>query len=145
MPIVQNKRLYIAAIGAFRRTCEAYTGAGVKRLDNSRPIVMGSGDSRVYRLFDPAASLDQVTLRFVCTRDDPFIIAAHEAFERHRLYPASAEDVVLLAYADDGTIVAVKTLPRCVFEEVRFPEGDTNTSGEVTLEILTQPADVLVA
>lgn len=143
MPIIQSKRLYIARFGAFQRTCEVYTGAGRKRLENARPIVLGTGDSRVTHLHDPAASLDAVTLRFICTRDDPFIKAAQDAFERHRLDPTSAETIILLAYADDGSIVDTISLPRAVIQEIRFPEGDTNTNNETAMEIITQPADAL--
>jgi hypothetical protein len=140
---IQNKRLYIARFGAFQRTCEAYTGAGWKRLETARQVVLGTGDSRVHDLFDPAATLDPVTLRFICTRDDPFIKAAKEAAERHRLDPNSAEAIMLLAYDDAGAIVDTITLPRAVIQAVRFPEGDTNTSNETILEIETKPADSL--
>jgi hypothetical protein len=140
---IQNKRLMIARYGAFKRTCEVYTGAGNKRLDAPRPIVLGDGNSQVNFLMDPAVAPDQVTLRFIVTRDDPFIRAADDAFERHRLDPMSAESVMLLAYADDGSIVDNKTLVRCVIQELRYPEGDTNTSSETMLELIVQPLDRL--
>lgn len=142
---IQSKRLMIATYGAFRRTCEVYTGAGKKRLEGARPIVLGDGNSKVNFLFDPAVSPDQVTLRFIITRDDPFIQAAEDAFERHRLNPMSSESLMLLAYADDGSIVDNKTLVRATILDLRYPEGDTNTNSEVMLELVVQPQDALAA
>jgi hypothetical protein len=142
---IQSKRILIARYGAVARTCEAYSGAGKKRLEAARPIVLGDGQSQVLYLFDPAVGCDQVTLRFIVTRDDPFVQAAGEAFERHRRDPQSAESLVLMAYTDAGAVVASKTLVRAVIQEMRWPEGDTNTNNESMLELIVQPTDALAA
>jgi hypothetical protein len=140
----QNKRLFIAKIGDISRTCEAYSGAGKKRIESSRPIVMGTGDSRVHKLRDPAMTVDPVTLRFICTRDDPFITAIGAAAEKHRLDPQSAGSLILQAFSDAGAVVASKTLVRACIESFHWSDGDTNASGESVCEVVVDPEDALV-
>lgn len=138
-----SKRLMIAKHGDISRTVEVYTGGGRKRLDNAKPVVLGDGRSYVHFIDDPAVAPDLMTLRLIATRDDPFVSAAEQALDLHRRDPLSAGSVTLTAYADSGAVIADKQIIRAVIQEVRFPDGDTQTSGETLAEIIVQPRDVL--
>lgn len=138
-----SKRLMIAKHGDISRTVEVYTGGGRKRLDNAKAVVLGDGRSQVHFIDDPAVAPDLITLRMIATRDDPFVNAAERALDQHRRDPLTAAPITLKAFSDDGGVLGDKQIIRAVIQEVRFPDGDTMTSGETMAEIICQPRDVL--
>lgn len=143
MPTIQNKRLFIARYNGLDRTVEEVTGAGRKRLENARQVVLGDGQSTVYQLHDPAATVDPITLRCITTRDDPFVAAIEGLFELQRLNPDAADALILFAYADSGATVDSRNFVKAVIQDYKFADGNSNAHGEAPFEFTVQPDDVL--
>ena len=127
-----------------QRTIEKYTAPEKKRLEGSKPIVMGDGLNKVDYMDDPAFGCEPVTISMIVTADDPFVDKAEVARARHKDDPTSAESCIIRCHNNKGDVIKTFTLFRCSIQSLKLPDGDTAGHDAGMVELVVQPHDFQV-
>lgn len=139
-----TKKLYTMVFLGVQRTVEKHSTPEKKRLEASKPVVMGDGRNNVDYMDDPAFGCEPVTISMITQADDPFIDKAEAARQRHKDDPTTAESCILRAHNDKGKVIKTYTLYRCSIQSLKLPDADTASHDPGMVELIVQPRDFTI-
>ncbi|MEW6212790.1 MAG: hypothetical protein AB1631_30975 [Acidobacteriota bacterium] len=140
----QNKRNFQVTYAGLTRKCEAFDGGDEKRLEAAKDVVM-AGSNEVQKLHDPAYTVEAITLRLVCTRDDSFGREILNLYRQQLKNPGAAPACILQSLEDDLSVIGDKAYTQAVIQSVKPPQGDRGSSDQVMIEFVVQPQGVPAA